>query len=313
MIVARSAAELLDQRESIVLEQRVAFVPTMGALHAGHRSLIRLARSLADVVVVSIFVNPLQFGPSEDYARYPRPLEADLEVCHQDSVALVFVPSAADLYPAGRSVSVTAGRLGVDFEGRSRPGHFDGVLTVVTKLFNLVRPDVAIFGQKDAQQLACIRRMVIDLNAGVEIVAAPIVREADGLAISSRNVYLAPAERILAQSLGSALRAAAGQSTAGACLAAARAVLSKAEADPAFSLDYLAIVDPDTFVPVPDGFQGDALVIVAAQVGSTRLIDNATVALTGPSGAGPLVTVEPAGASERAASSGFTGSRSTGG
>jgi pantoate--beta-alanine ligase len=300
MLVARTIPELVSHRASIQPGQRVAFVPTMGALHAGHRSLITLARSLADVVVVSIFVNPLQFGPAEDYGRYPRPLDDDLEICQQDGVGLVFVPSVEDLYPAGRSVSVTAGPMGAVFEGRFRPGHFDGVLTVVTKLFNLVRPQLAIFGQKDAQQLACIRRMVTDLNAGVDIIAAPIVREVDGLAMSSRNAYLSPSHRVLARSLFAALSAGAGYTTAVESQAAARSVLARADADPAFSVDYLALVDPETFTPVPDAFQGEALLIVAARVGGTRLIDNAPVRLTSSTMTGSLVsaasTVSPEGA-----------------
>src|SRR5918995_1585380 len=238
MIVARTLPELSRGRASVDPGQRVAFVPTMGALHAGHRSLITMAHSLADVVVVSIFVNPLQFGPAEDYARYPRPLDHDLQICHQDGVGLVFVPSADDLYPPDRLVSVAAGPVGADFEGRFRPGHFDGVLTVVAKLFNLVRPQVAIFGQKDAQQLACIRRMVLDLNAPVEIVSAPIIREPDGLALSSRNRYLSPEERRRALALSAALAAGARHSGAADSQAAARAVLAEAESDPLFSLDY---------------------------------------------------------------------------
>ena len=282
MIVARTLPELRRERASIDPGHRVAFVPTMGALHAGHRSLIALASSLADVVVVSIFVNPLQFGPSEDYARYPRPLEADLAVCRDDGVNLVFVPQVTDLYPPGRSVTVSAGPVGAGFEGRARPGHFDGVLTVVAKLFNLVRPDVAIFGQKDAQQLACIRRMVLDLNAPVEIVSAPIIREPDGLALSSRNRYLSPEERRRALTLSAALAAGARHSGAAASQAAARAVLADAESDPAFSLEYLALVSPETFAPVADTFAGEALMIVAATIGSTRLIDNTTLTLTQP-------------------------------
>jgi pantoate--beta-alanine ligase len=283
MIVSRSVAELAADRSAVERGARVALVPTMGALHTGHRSLISLARSLADVVAVSIFVNPLQFGPEEDYVRYPRPLERDLEVCREDGVDLVFNPSAADLYPEGRQVSVNSGQLGTILEGRVRPGHFDGVLTVVTKLFNLVRPDVAVFGQKDAQQLACVRRMVRDLNSGVEIVAAPIVREADGLAISSRNRYLAPAERASARSLSAALRAAARYDTARQAKAAGQAILAEAESDPAFSLDYLALVDPATFADVSETFSGEALMVVAAKVGSTRLIDNTVLNLV-PSG-----------------------------
>jgi pantoate--beta-alanine ligase len=289
MIVARTIAELNHQRRSIGSEKRVAFVPTMGALHAGHRSLIRLARSSADVVVVSIFVNPLQFGPNEDYTRYPRPLEDDLAICRADDVDLVFVPSVADLYPAARSVSVSAGPMGASFEGRSRPGHFDGVLTVVLKLFNLVGPEVAIFGQKDAQQLALIRRMVFDLNLGVQIIAAPVVRDSDGLAVSSRNAYLTPAERSIALSLSAALQAGAAQTSVAASEAAARSVLATAEADPSFALDYLALVHPETFTPVAHEFAGEAWIIVAARVGRTRLIDNAIVTLTGGNGDGSVV------------------------
>ncbi|HET9303869.1 MAG TPA: pantoate--beta-alanine ligase, partial [Propionibacteriaceae bacterium] len=192
---------------------RVAYVPTMGALHEGHRSLIKLAKSRGDVVVVSIFVNPLQFGPGEDYARYPRPLEDDLQVCQADGVDIVFVPSVPDLYPAGRQVTVDAGILGSLLEGQSRPGHFNGVLTVVLKLFNIIRPHVAVFGEKDAQQLACIQRMVADLNLSVELVGAPIVREPDGLALSSRNIFLTPSERAIARSLSAALEKAATQSS----------------------------------------------------------------------------------------------------
>jgi pantoate--beta-alanine ligase len=312
MFLARTIPELINHRAAIDTGQRVAFVPTMGALHAGHRSLITMAHSLADVVVVSIFVNPLQFGPAEDYARYPRPLDNDLQICHQDGVGLVFVPSAEDLYPPDRSVSVAAGPMGADFEGRFRPGHFDGVLTVVAKLFNLIRPQVAIFGQKDAQQLACIRRMVVDLNAGIDIVGAPIVREADGLAMSSRNAYLSPEERVLARTLFAALSAGAGNSTPAESLSAARSVLVMSETDPAFSLDYLALVNPETFAPAPAGFQGEALLIVAARVGGTRLIDNVPVTLTGPSATGALVSVGSAG-SPQSPGSGVASPPSAGG
>jgi pantoate--beta-alanine ligase len=298
MIVARTLPELRRQRASFDPDHRAAFVPTMGALHAGHRSLIALARSLADFVVVSIFVNPLQFGPNEDYVRYPRPLEADLAVCGEDGVDLVFVPQVPDLYPPGRSVTVSAGPVGAGFEGRARPGHFDGVLTVVAKLFNLVRPDVAIFGQKDAQQLACIRRMVLDLNAAVEIVSAPIIREPDGLALSSRNRYLSAEERRRALALSAALAAGARHSGATASQSAAREVLAEAESDPSFSLDYLALVAPDTFTPVADTFTGEALMIVAATIGSTRLIDNTTVTLTEPEATGSLAEADNASAGE---------------
>jgi len=254
------------------LRRRVAFVPTMGALHEGHLSLIQLARQHGDAVVVSIFVNPLQFGPGEDYARYPRPLEDDLAASARAGVDLVFVPSVTDLYPAGRQVSVNAGGLGAVWEGRSRPGHFDGVLTVVIKLFHLVCPHVAVFGQKDAQQLACVRRMATDLNLAVDVIGAPIVREPDGLARSSRNRFLSPPERTSALALPASLWAAGAESTAGPALKAARGVL---DAEPGLALDYAALVHPATFVEVGPDFEGEALLIVAAKIGSTRLVDNA--------------------------------------
>ena len=200
--------------------------------------------------MVSIFVNPLQFGPDEDYARYPRPLEADLERCAELGVDLVFVPAVGDLYPAGRQVAVSAGTMGTVLEGASRPAHFDGVLTVVLKLLNLVRPQVAVFGRKDAQQLACVARMAVDLNLDVRIVGAPTVREPDGLALSSRNVFLSPADRGLALSLVGALEKAEAQSSLPAALDAAWEVLDKASLDPAFVLDYLAAVNPETFAEV---------------------------------------------------------------
>ncbi len=275
MRVTRTIAEYAKLRE--MARGRVAFVPTMGALHDGHRSLIRLARSLGDLVVVSIFVNPLQFGPDEDYAVYPRPLEVDLDHCAAEGVDIVFVPTVTELYPAGRQVTVSAGALGRAWEGESRPGHFDGVLTVVLKLLNIVAPDVAVFGQKDIQQLACIQRMVVDLNVPVEVVAAPIVRDADGLALSSRNVYLSPAERSLALSLSTALEKAATQTSVPAARAAAYETLERAEDDPAFALDYAALVHPTTFAELPDHYAGPAVFAVAARVGRTRLIDNVSM------------------------------------
>ena len=256
---------------------RLAFVPTMGALHEGHRSLIKSARSLGDFVAVSIFVNPLQFGPGEDYARYPRPLEDDLEVCEADGVDVVFVPSVTDLYPPGRQITLDAGALGSVLEGHSRPGHFNGVLTVVLKLFNIIRPHVAIFGEKDAQQLACIHRMVTDLNIPIEIVGAPIVREPDGLALSSRNVFLTATERAVARSISAALEKAATQTSVPAARTAASEVLDRAAAEPCFELDYATIVNPATFTDVPDDHVGPAVFVVAARVGGTRLIDNMTV------------------------------------
>jgi pantoate--beta-alanine ligase len=279
MKIAHSVAEYATLRGALEtpLTRRVAYVATMGALHEGHRSLIKLAKSLGDVVVVSIFVNPLQFGPGEDYARYPRPLEDDLQVCEADGVDIVFVPSVSDLYPAGRQVTVHAGALGSVLEGHSRPGHFNGVLTVVLKLLNIIRPQVAIFGEKDAQQLACIQRMVIDLNLALEIVGAPIVREPDGLALSSRNIFLTVSERAVARSLSAALEKAATQGSVPSARAAAYEVLDRAEAEPCFELDYATIVNPSTFAEVPDDHVGPATFVVAARVGGTRLIDNTTI------------------------------------
>jgi pantoate--beta-alanine ligase len=246
-------------------------------LHEGHRSLIKSGRSLGDFVVVSIFVNPLQFGPGEDYARYPRPLDDDLEVCEADGVEVVFVPSVTDLYPPGRQITLDAGTLGSVLEGHSRPGHFNGVLTVVLKLFNIIRPHVAIFGEKDAQQLACIQRMVADLNIPIEIVGAPIVREPDGLALSSRNVFLTATERAVARSISASLEKAATQTSVPAARAAAYEVLDRAAAEPCFELDYATIVNPATFTDVPDDHVGPALFVAAARVGGTRLIDNMSI------------------------------------
>ena len=257
MNVVSTRADLEAARK--VLPGRVAVVMTMGALHAGHAELVRRARAEADSVVVTIFVNPLQFGAGEDLDRYPRPLEADLAICEGEGADLVFTPTPDVVYPDEPVVRVTAGALGTVFEGASRPGHFDGVVTVVMKLFHLTRPDVAYFGQKDAQQLAAIRRMVRDLDVPVDVVAVPTVREPDGLALSSRNVYLTPEQRTAATSLSRAL--------ATRDVAAGRAIL---DAEPGVDLDYLERVDSHTFQVSSDG----DLLVVAARVGTTRLIDN---------------------------------------
>jgi pantoate--beta-alanine ligase len=265
----------------------VALVPTMGALHDGHRSPLRLARELAGPggsVLVSIFVNPLQFGPAEDYDRYPRPLDRDLAVCAEEGVRAVFAPSRAQMYPTEPLVTVDPGPAGRLLEGRSRPGFFTGVLTVVLKLFQLTAPDVAVFGAKDAQQLALIRHMVTDLDLGVQIAAAPLYRDPDGLAASSRNAYLSPAEHVSALALSLAL--SAGRTVAGhgaaAVLAAASSVLdTAAAADPPVQLDYLVLADPDTFAEVGAGHRGPALLLVAARVGTTRLIDNVSLNIGG--------------------------------
>ena len=260
---------------------RVGFVPTMGALHAGHASLMAEARSRlapGDALVVSIFVNPLQFGAGEDLDRYPRTFDADLEVCAAQHVDVVFAPSVDEVYPGGEpEVTVEPGPLGTVLEGAVRPSHFRGVLTVVAKLFGLVRPDLAVFGQKDYQQLVLIRRMVADLCAGVEVVGGPTVREDDGLALSSRNEYLSAEDRAAALVLSAALRAAVDAAGDGGdrALAAARDVLDHT---PGVELDYLALTSPD-LGPAPAS--GEARVLVAARVGSTRLIDNMPLHLGG--------------------------------
>jgi pantoate--beta-alanine ligase len=258
--------------------RRIALVPTMGALHEGHRELIRHARRMpgAGVVAVSIFVNPLQFGPNEDLARYPRPLEADLQTCRDEGVELVFAPGVDDMYPAGAATTtVDPGPLGAELEGAVRPGHFAGVLTVVAKLFHIVAPDVAFFGEKDYQQLVLVKRMVDDLNFPLAVVGVPTVREPDGLALSSRNAYLSPEQRPLAATLQRALGAGAGVSARGpeAVLSTARAVLA---AEPAIDVDYLELRDPDLG---RDPQAGRARLLVAARVGTTRLIDNIAIQL----------------------------------
>lgn len=252
----------------------VALVPTLGALHQGHLTHVKKARKLADVVIVSIFVNPLQFGANEDLEKYPRDLDADVEKLAEYDVEFVFAPSASEMYPdGGTQVKVTGGQVATLFEGRSRPGHFDGVLTVVAKLLHIVQPDVVTFGQKDAQQLFLVQRMVRDLNLPVTVEVIETVREDDGLAMSSRNRYLGPAERKAARALSRALEAAqsAGDRGIDAVLAAAQSVLMDEEL---VKLDYLKVVDPKTFLPVDDGYRGTARVLIAAQVGPARLIDN---------------------------------------
>lgn len=258
--------------------ERIAFVPTMGALHAGHASLMRTARAATSgPVVASIFVNPMQFSPTEDLDRYPRTLDADLEVCAAEDVDVVFAPSVEEMYPGGFShdsvhhgVTVAPGALATILDGESRPGHFDGVLTVVAKLFGLVRPDVAVFGEKDYQQLTLVRRMVRDLCLGIDVVGAETVREPDGLALSSRNRYLDPDERQTAVALSRALRAAQERAAYGVPAArwAAMAVLKEATG---LELDYLALTSPDLGDP-PE--TGEGRILVAARVGTTRLIDN---------------------------------------
>lgn len=254
----------------------VAFVPTMGALHDGHLALVARAGELAETVVVSIFVNPLQFGENEDLDRYPRDLDADLAKLPPE--VIVFAPPVAELYPEGPAITrVAAGPVGSLFEGASRPGHFDGMLTVVAKLLNVVQPTVVVFGQKDAQQVFLVRRMVRDLNLPVTIDVVATVREDSGLALSSRNRYLSESERRAALSLSRALGAAsASGATREQALAAAGEIL---RSEQSVDLDYLELVDPETFLPVASGHRGPATAIVAARVGSTRLIDNRFIVL----------------------------------
>ncbi|MEU6194171.1 pantoate--beta-alanine ligase [Streptomyces sp. NPDC047061] len=321
--LAPTVDDLRHVQDHFAESGRTAVVMTMGALHEGHATLVRAAREHVGrkgLVIVTVFVNPLQFGQGEDLDRYPRTLDTDLKIAEQAGADAVFAPSVDEVYPGGQpQVRVTAGPMGTLLEGASRPGHFDGVLTVVAKLLHLTRPDVALFGQKDAQQLAVIRRMARDLNFGIEIVGVPTVRESDGLALSSRNRYLSADERRTALTLSRALFAgrdrhaaqealrararevpstraraealsAIGESraaadahavakavpnAAAAVRAAARQVLDDAvHYDPPLHLDYLALVDPSDFTEIDDDFTGEAVLAVAARVGTTRLIDN---------------------------------------
>lgn len=255
--------------------KRVGLVPTMGALHEGHLSLVRAAKAQCDVVVVSIFVNPTQFGPNEDYAKYPRSFERDCQMLEQEGADLAFAPTVDEMYPKGAVTYVTVEGMSEKLCGKSRPGHFRGVTTVVLKLFSAVEPDKAFFGQKDAAQVAIVRRMVRDLNLPVEIVVCPIVREADGLAMSSRNAYLDAQERKSALALSQSLKRVEdlfqnGEVDATNLIQAGKQTIAQ---DSSVRLDYLEIVDPETLNAVPT-ISGPSLVAVAAFVGTTRLIDN---------------------------------------
>lgn len=266
-IVVRTRDELAAARGA----STVSFVPTMGALHDGHVQLMKHARPLGETLVVSIFVNPTQFAPGEDFEDYPRTFDADLERCAEAGVDIVFAPAVSTMYPSGLidTVTVDPGPLGGILEGAARPTHFRGVLTVVSKLLGLVRPDVAVFGEKDYQQLTLIRLMARELALGVEVVGCPTVREADGLAMSSRNRYLGEVDRQTAASLSAALRAGVAAAPGGpdAVLAAAHAVIDAADAD----LDYLVLTDPDLGAAVPGQ---EARLLIAAKVGKPRLLDN---------------------------------------
>ena len=278
-IVTRAPRMTLHSREARARGERIGFVPTMGALHQGHLSLIRRARQVSTLVVVSVFVNPTQFGPGEDYARYPRDLTRDADLAREAGAAILYAPDEREVYPSGFGTAVTVVGLDSVLEGASRPGHFRGVATVVAKLLNRVAPDVVLFGQKDAQQAVIIRRMVRDLEMDVEIEICPTVREADGLALSSRNAYLGPEERRAAPVLYRALRRAES------------AIVSEEErdpervlsliretvaAEPLVSLEYAAVVDGETLQPL-EKIRGSVLIPLAARLGATRLIDNILV------------------------------------
>ena len=257
---------------------RIGFVPTMGALHAGHLSLVERARREADYTVMSIFVNPLQFGPNEDLSRYPRPVAEDERLASEAGIDLIFRPDVEEMYGANRTVTVTAGKLGSLWEGKSRPGHFDGVLTVVAKLFNIVDPHAAVFGQKDLQQAALVTAMVADLDMPLEVIVSPIVRESDGLALSSRNRYLSPDERRSATVLNRALRTITtnfenGERNVEALERAGKETIAR---ESGVDLDYLSVIDQRTFEN-PDVAQSGNSAIIAARVGTTRLIDNMTL------------------------------------
>ncbi|HLW53896.1 MAG TPA: pantoate--beta-alanine ligase [Candidatus Angelobacter sp.] len=279
MLTVTSAAEMTAiSREARRSGRRVGFVPTMGALHQGHLSLVRAAHARSDVTVVSIFVNPKQFGPNEDFEKYPRNLEADAAMLAAEKMDYLFCPPVEEMYPDGACTWVEVEGISDRLDGRSRSGHFRGVTTVVAKLFNIVQPELAFFGQKDAAQAAIIRRMTADLNFDVEIVVCPIVREADGLAMSSRNVYLDPVQRKQATVLYRALMrmqllADRGETDSARLAAGGREVMAE---EPAVRLDYLEVVDPNTLEPVSTTQRG-ALVAVAAYVGVTRLIDNLVI------------------------------------
>jgi pantoate--beta-alanine ligase len=269
----RDLARLRHARAA--LDGRVALVPTMGALHAGHMKLVEFARRHADHVIVSIFVNPLQFAPTDDLARYPRSEVADAALLAEAGVAALWAPDAAAMYPEGFRTTITVADVSDGLCGASRPGHFEGVATVVAKLFSQVRPDVALFGEKDWQQLAVVRRMTADLDFGIEIVGVPTERAADGLALSSRNAYLTPAERASAVALPKALDAAAAAIRSGVAIDDAVATAKAALEQVGFRIDYLAVVDGDLRAATPASANR---ILAAAWLGTARLIDNMAIA-----------------------------------
>lgn len=281
--VARTRAELVAALAAPHTTRAV--VMTMGALHAGHLSLVHRARELADQVVVTVFVNPLQFGPGEDLDRYPRDLDGDLAQLTEAGADVVFAPDVDEMFPGGPpAVTVRAGPIGDVLEGATRPGHFDGVLTIVLRLLHLVAPDVALFGRKDAQQVMAVRQMVVDLDVPVRIEACPTVREADGLALSSRNAYLDREQRETARALYLSLRAGARAVEDGAGPDRIRRAVGEVLACAPLAVDYVALVDPVTARDVAEDHRGAAVLAVAARVGTTRLIDNVELELRGGEG-----------------------------
>jgi len=277
MRIISSAHELAEAISSARQQgKKIAFVPTMGALHDGHVSLVELAKQSADFVVVSIFVNPLQFAANEDFDKYPRNLQSDAEKLSAVGVDVVFAPTVPDVYPNGDAITQHAGEVGKVYEGAVRPEHFDGMLTVVARLFDLVQPDFAVFGKKDAQQLFLIQRMVANSDHRwnqLAIIAAPIIREESGLAMSSRNQYLTEKERVVAASIHRAIQlASSGTPTQ-------RLAAVEANLDPAIRLDYVALVNPNSFEPIDESFSGQALLLIAARVGNTRLLDNLSITI----------------------------------
>jgi pantoate--beta-alanine ligase len=277
MRIITSAADLAEAvSQARQYNQQIGFVPTMGALHDGHISLVEIAKQSAHFTVVSIFVNPLQFSANEDFDKYPRNLQADAEKLSAVGVDVVFAPTVDEVYPNGDAITQHAGPVGKTFEGEIRPEHFDGMLTVVARLFDLVQSDVAVFGKKDAQQLFLIQRMVENSNHRwnqLKIIGAPIVREQSGLAMSSRNRYLSQDELELASTIHTALLSA----TEGKASQRLRAV--EANLSPAIRLDYVALVNPNSFEAIDDSFIGQALLLIAARVGSTRLLDNLSITI----------------------------------
>ena len=278
MRIIHTAAELaLAVSEAKANHKKIGFVPTMGALHDGHLSLVDLAQEKSNFIVVSIFVNPKQFGQGEDFDKYPRTLDQDAKLLETKNVDVLFAPSVEEVYPPEGVREQRAGIVGSTFEGASRPGHFDGMLTVVARLFDLVTPDVAVFGAKDAQQLFMVKKLASALYKDLEIITAPTHREPSGLAMSSRNRYLTESQKTSATALYKALRTL--QQPLSLTLEAARTLINSA---PETKLDYIAVVDSQIFRPVGDDFRGKALAIVAAKVGDTRLIDNLEIELTEP-------------------------------